>query len=194
MKNTRLFVKCCLLFASITLIGCGGDQNNKPTTAIDITKENKEKLTKGVKSSSGRDYTNKRQEALTILEYRKQNETEHEVKIIEGIYEYEFIHDGKKMSERGAHDGEWIDFNEDYTYSYGKNKKTVGTGKFHFSKSKKLLLMVDNNKEVNPQEWQIKGSGSVMVMIGNTVYGNNNFQMKLINHESVEDMMAINNK
>ena len=144
-----------------------------------------------VKSSSGRDYTAKRPEALSILEYRIANDPANYPLISDGIFEYDFIHDGRKMSPSGKHKGEWLDFKGDHTYTFGKNKNQMGSGRYHYDFEKQLLLMIDDNENVNPQEWEIKRQGDVMIKVGNMVYGNNNFQIKLTQYADVAGMMSV---
>ncbi|MFZ1751261.1 MAG: hypothetical protein WAU01_13750 [Saprospiraceae bacterium] len=74
--------------------------------------------------------------------------------------------------------GRWIDFKEDLTYDYGINEKTIGTGGYFFDFDKLLLLMVDDNKAIKPQEFDVKLADDMMVVVGTPVYEDNNMQSK----------------
>jgi len=193
MRNLIFFV-----LISISTIACNNPQttvtNNEgkeligPDKALK-TNNNDDVNSDFIKTSDGRDYTHKRGEAISILEFRNKKDPSDYPIISDGIFEYGFIHDGRKMSQSGEHNNEWLDFKTDQTYEYGKELKTLGGGKYHYEFEKNLLLMLDNDKSANPQEWEVKRQNNVMILVGTTVYGNNNFQMKLMQHDSKEAMI-----
>ena len=83
------------------------------------------------------------------------------------------------MSKEGDFDGQWIDFKNDHTYVYGTNGTTNGSGRYHYSLDKALVLMVDNDSSKKAQEYDAKFAGDVMVLVGTTTYNDNSVQMKL---------------
>ncbi len=167
--------------------------DTKPTTTIDGQKITKKDRTpqpgEEMKSSYNRDHTNKRGSALSILNFRISADAENYPIIEDGIWEFEFIHDGTGMSKEGEHDGEWIDFKDDHTYAKGKGKEQQSTGKYHYDFSTDKVLMIPDDNKSNPQEWKtIFGTDIVMIMVGTPEYGNNNFQMKLKRRKSLDEI------
>lgn len=191
MKYSILFILSLLFFT----VACNNEATTTKNEPIGAQKkiavdESEDVNSQFIKSSAGRDYTHKRSEALSILKFRTEKDADNYPIITDGVFEYAFIHDGKQMSASGAHNNEWLDFKSDLTYTYGKEKKQTGSGKFHYEFEKALLLMIDDDKTVNPQEWEVKRQNNVMIIVGTTVYGNNNFQIKLMNHDNIDEMIA----
>jgi len=169
------------------------EENTKPTTTIDGHKITKADRTpqpgEEMKTSYNRDHTGKRGSALSILNHRISADAENYSIIENGIWEYEFIHDGSGMSKAGEHDGEWIDFKDDHTYTKGKGKDVLSGGKYHFQFSSDKVLMIPDDNKANPEEWKtIFGTDIVMIMVGTPEYGNNNYQMKLKRRKSLDEM------
>ena len=129
-----------------------------------------------------------RSQALAILNHRIKEDPEIYAAVEAGYWEYEFVFDGKEMSRPGAKAGNWVNFKDDHTYDYGKYNIFQGKGKYHYHFGDAKLLMVDDVESVPPQEWDLKLSGNAMVMIGNQLYGNSAYQIKLIN--SVEQPVS----
>lgn len=120
-----------------------------------------------------------RAQALGILDHRIKNYPETYAIVENGILNYEFVHNGRAMSKKEDYLGAWIDFKEDFTYDYGSYSTKEGEGRYHFRTDINQLVMVDNNKGQNPQEWDVKMGGDVLILVGTNTYGNNSFQMKL---------------
>jgi hypothetical protein len=138
---------------------------------------------------SKKDFTEKRGSALSILDHRISNDTEKSYSIIEsGIWEHVFVHNGKKMSAKSEYNGVWIDFKDDGTYSYGTYANVEGKGKYHYDFVNAKLLMINDDKAKNPEEWDIKFGTEIMIMIGTAEYGNNNYQKKLARRKDIADL------
>lgn len=153
----------------------GSCKQAAPPEAIKISgNENKtpQQIEKGIK--------NARSSAVSILDHRIQStEGKSFSAITSGVWEYEFVFDGDKMSSPGDYDGVWIDFNDDHTYSFGKLEKVEGRGKYHYGLDNALLLLLDNRDSELPVQYEVKFAGDAMVLVGNNEYGNNPKQMKL---------------
>lgn len=121
----------------------------------------------------------KRSQALAVLDHRIKNDPETYAVIEAGILNYLFVFNGSKISKKEEYIGDWIDFKNDFTYEYGNYDQIQGNGRYHYSMDKTQLVMVDNNDKLNPQEWDIKTGGDVIIMIGTKTYGNNAYQIKL---------------
>lgn len=120
-----------------------------------------------------------RSQALGILDHRIKNDNQTYAVIEAGILNYDFIHDGRKISKPDDYKGDWIDFKADFTYDYGSYDTTHGQGRYHYRTDINQLVMVDNDKNQNPQEWTVKIGGDVLVLVGTSTYKNNAYQMKL---------------
>lgn len=119
-----------------------------------------------------------RAQALSILNHRLKNGAKTYASLEAGVWEYQFVFDGK-MSDPGAYKGVWIDFKDDHTYDYGTRSNLEGSGRYNFHLDRGELLMVDNHAGRRPQEFNIKLQNDVLVMIGTSLYGDRNTQMKL---------------
>lgn len=95
------------------------------------------------------------------------------------LWEFEFIFSGKKMTTPNQLDGCWIDFSEDLTYTYGYYQEEKGSGRYAFSLDSGLLLLIDNSDQIKPQEFEAKLFDETMVMDGNHIYKDNNYNAKL---------------
>ncbi len=120
-----------------------------------------------------------RAQALGILDHRIKTDNQTYAIIEAGVLNYDFIHDGRKISKRDEYKGDWIDFKADFTYDYGTYDVTRGGGRYHFRTDINEMVMVDNDKNQNPQEWSVKIGGDVIVLVGTSTYKNNAYQMKL---------------
>lgn len=169
------------------------DKSNKPSSQF-----SKGKVLEDVvagpgevkKSSSGRDFTHKRGSALSILNHRISEDSDEFYSIIEdGIWQFQFIHDGSKMNKPDSFDKEYLDFKDDLTYERGRSGKVVETGKYHYSFKTDKVLMIPDDSSKNPQEWKTMFKSDVfMILVGTPEYGNNNFQMKLERRKSMDEL------
>ena len=50
--------------------------------------------------------------------------------------------------------GMWIKFENNYTFSYGKEKKLYGNGVYHYSPTDRILIMLDDNDQIEPKMWE----------------------------------------
>lgn len=78
-------------------------------------------------------------------------------------------------------EGRWVEFKHDFTYEYGKYDTSLGNGKYHYSPSDELLILVDNDPAVKPLEF-INGWDMGFTVIGGTdTYDDKKLMIKLIN-------------
>ena len=120
-----------------------------------------------------------RRQAKSILESRLKSGGEVAAILDMGTFFYEFIVKGSEVSEVGQLDNKWIDFKSDWTYEYGYNRDVQGGGRFHYNAENSVLLMIDNDESIKPQEFNAKHAGNTLVLIGTAAYKDNNMQMKL---------------
>ncbi len=174
MKNWVLFT----LIFSVVLIGCDSSKDNSsngknnPALSTQNTTSSSTS-TASAKSEVSRDY------AIQVLESRIKNEPEAFQLVDAGLWSYEFVFSGREMSKPGEYDGHWIDFSPDFSYKYGYYDDERGNGRYHFSINTSTLIMVDNNKDEQAQEWEVKNAGDVMVLVGRSTFGKNSRQIKL---------------
>lgn len=137
-----------------------------------------ENLKKKAEGNSPSEIASMRQQALSIINHRLKNGEESYAIIEADVWEYEFYFKGE-MSKPGEYKGVWIDFKPDNTYEYGHLKEVQGAGRFSYQFDRGELLMVDNNSNQKPQEWQVKAAGDALVLVGTHIYKDNAIQMKL---------------
>lgn len=121
-----------------------------------------------------------KQEANVIINHRyKQTEKKAYIILDKDMWEYEFVFTGKTMTKPGQLAGMWIDFNEDQTYAYGYYDENQGTGIYTYDLDSGLLLLIDNSDEIKPQEFEAKLFDRSLIMDGNEIYKDNNYNAKL---------------
>ena len=121
-----------------------------------------------------------KQDAEVIINHRyKESERKSYILLDKDLWEYEFIFSGKKMSAPNQLAGWWIDFSEDLTYTYGHYEEVKGSGRYTFSLESGLLLLIDNSEYIKPLEFEVKLFDMTLVMDGNHIYKDNNYNAKL---------------
>ncbi len=119
-------------------------------------------------------------DAMVIINHRyKQTEKKAYIILDKDIWEYEFVFTGKTMTKPGQLAGMWIDFNEDQTYSYGYYDENQGTGIYTYDLDSGLLLLIDDSDKVKPQEFEAKLFDRSLILDGNEIYKDNNYNAKL---------------
>ncbi len=122
---------------------------------------------------------NLRNQAASVIEHRRASEPKPMAIIVANYWEYDLVFENGAMSEKGAHAGEWIKFNEDWTYNYGSYDKTTGSGKYHHSFENNLIVMLDDDINVPAVEFETKYGQEVIILVGKPTYGSNGRQMKI---------------
>lgn len=125
------------------------------------------------------EYTENRDQAAAVIEFRKKEEPNALAFLVTGFWEYDVIFK-KTMSEAGDHKGEWLKFEDDFTYTYGKYGKQNGSGKYHHGLKTQRLVLLDDDTNKPPFEYELKTSNAFMILVGRNTYGNNAVQMKLL--------------
>jgi len=173
--------------ASFFLIACKGDNKPVETTEKNTTaeedfnplkRERVEALKKRKEEPNLSEISSMRQQGLSLINHRLKNGAESYAIIEADTWEYEFYFHGE-MSKPGEYDGVWIDFKPDHTYTYGNKGTVQGAGRYNYHFERQELLMVDNENNQKPQEWQVKSGGDVMVLVGTNTFKDNAIQMKL---------------
>ncbi len=154
--------------SSSTSVKMGSDDRS----SIDIIK-NTNRVNKG-------EIGEMRKRAMTIISHRyKETNRKPFILLDKDLWEYEFVFTGKKMTKPNQLAGRWIDFNEDMTYDYGFFQDKVGSGIYTFDIETELLLLIDDNGDMKPQEFAGKLFDRTLIMDGNEIYKDNNYNAKL---------------
>lgn len=161
-----------VFFLLLMLYACNSGNGNNKSEDLTGKLENVVDLKVGP-------YENLSSQAASVLEYRYEQEGMESYAIIEmDRWFYEFKAFGSDISP--CENGEYVDFYPDLTYEYGTKDGKLGEGKYHYNIETGKVLMVDNNGKVKPREYLVKISGPTMVLQGETTYGDNVFQAKLM--------------
>lgn len=164
--NKSLATNFISIFLLLLLFSCGdkSKQTAKSEASIALAEEQSE-------------FKNERTRALSVLKFRKES-SQNVSSSINGYHEYQAIYDGG-MSEKGALAGEWLKFNDDFTYAYGKYNEEYGTGKYHHSFDSSLLLMIDDDANKIPKEYKTQHGNTSLLLVGQNTYGANAVQQFL---------------
>ncbi len=158
----------------MVLISCGGDSKQKSNLNNPDAG-----LKPGIKSTSNIDYTKENEFARNTMDFRLKEEPKAAAAMTINIWHYEFLFDGKTMNAPQPHDGHWVLFKDDHTYEYGFYEDKMGSGRYHYSITSGLLLMADDDYTKRPEEYEVKLSGDVLVLVGQANYETNSRQAKL---------------
>ncbi len=194
MKNilSLLIIIGCLIYAS----GCKDKKNEKPIGDKVETAKSGKTLIESMNTSMESDsllamITNMtkirpeevkamKEDADVIINHRyKETGKKSYIILDKDLWEFEFIFSGKKMSAPNQLAGYWIDFSEDMTYTYGHYQEKKGSGQYTYNLDTGLLLLIDNSENIKPQEYEAKLFDQTLVMDGNDIYKDNNYNAKL---------------
>lgn len=122
----------------------------------------------------------KREKAETMLKYRREQDDKKSWAILEsGVWKYVFVFNGESMSKPSEEIVKWVDFKQDGTFDYGEGSKVVTAGQYHYNFDKGELLMIDNDVKSGPAAWKVNNVGAAMVLLGQSEFTNNSYQIKL---------------
>ncbi len=186
MKNA-LF----LIFVLISFLACKQDQGSTAhdsgeETSADIRAQAKEDT--GLETGSSSSEVSQEQinqwaaSAAAVVDFRKreQGTTDYSF-LVTGQWDYKFVASGSSIKPGSAMNGKWIKFLEGLKYEYGDADGKQGSGIYHFSLDTDLIILVDDKKNIKPQEYKVMTAGNAMVFQGKPTYSDNHIQMKLEN-------------
>ncbi len=87
---------------------------------------------------------------------------------------------GNQMSFASDIKGFWIDFQDGNKYAYGSFSETYGTGRCVYTSDNNLLLLLDDDQRIKPQEFEVKYNNDALVLVGQATYHDNSMQVKLL--------------
>lgn len=188
MKNILSFI----LLVTITVFASSCKQDKTSKTASTTTEAKKPETTvinaenslisivKNMTKIKTTQVPDMKKAAKVIIDHRyKQTGKKPYIILDKELWEYEFIFTGKTMTKPGQLAGMWIDFNEDQTYTYGYYEDQQGSGIYTYDLGTGLLLLIDDSDEIKPQEFEAKLFDKSLIMDGNEIYKDNNYNAKL---------------
>ncbi|HMP29162.1 MAG TPA: hypothetical protein PKD85_06165 [Saprospiraceae bacterium] len=98
--------------------------------------------------------------------------------IIDGIVVDDF-------AERSIHEGMWLQFKDDLTYEYGRYSDKLGKGKYYYNADKESLIILDNDLNVKPLEFEVGWDMGFIVIGGTKKYDDDALMIKLINKANI---------
>lgn len=95
-------------------------------------------------------------------------------------WKYEGIFKGSQFLPADSLNSKWIKFKDNLTYDYGQNTEIKGSGMYTYNFDTGLLLMVDNDTNLKPNEYNVKVHNDLIILEGQSTYQDNNIQAKLV--------------
>ena len=172
--TAKIYLKYALVLIVAVMFSCKTESDH--SSQSDRDKEIQEADGKSDNTPPVESIVAMNEAAEGILEYRLKQDNESYAAIEMDRWFCRFIAEGSTI--RPVPDGQWLDFYPDLTYEYGNKDGTNGKGRFHYRFGDGVLLMVDDDKNVKPKEFDAKISGPVMVLVGKSTYNDNHIQMK----------------
>ena len=175
IMNVKIYLKYALIVIVACMISCKSDGGDSQQSRIE------KELEGGIASESEVQISTAsigamNEGAEAILKYRIQQDNDSYAAIEMDRWFCRFRAVGSKIYP--INDGEWLDFYPDLSYEYGNEDGVKGKGQYHYKFGDGVLLTVDNDHTVKPQEYDAKLSGAVMVLVGKPTYKDNHIQMK----------------
>ncbi len=168
-----------VLFIFIVFLGCKDMGQKTPTTSsLPISEAN---VLHNQEGSSNADIENSRKEAADILSHRiKNSDASRAHTLLNDMWHVEAVLRSSDIVFGNNLNGAWFKFNDDTTYETGSYDKKLGGGRYHFDSEKTILLFLDNDPRMKPQEFNVMtNNNGVLVWVGEPTYKDNNMQIKL---------------
>ena len=161
----KSFYSISLFVLVFSMLSCKQDAKQNETTEItdpnlpDSLRINPTAASdSAAKMTSGHDYT-----FLT-----------HQVFRINGAYV-----PGKKPEEQPYKD-QWVDLKEDGSFSWGKGKDVLYSGKWGYNHDQTILQLNPENSNEKQSQWSVKYNDQMMLWVGTNNSENHGIQMQLI--------------
>lgn len=95
-------------------------------------------------------------------------------------WKYDGIFKGSQFIPADSLNNKWIKFKDNLTYDYGQNAKIRGGGIYTYNFDTGLLLMLDHDINLKPNEYNVKVHNDLIILEGQSTYQDNNIQAKLV--------------
>ncbi|HOY13553.1 MAG TPA: hypothetical protein PLY70_10450 [Saprospiraceae bacterium] len=83
------------------------------------------------------------------------------------------------MANPQIYAGKWVKFNKDDTFEYGTRQESKGSGIYHYLLGNDTMIMVDNDPDVKPLEFEVGFENGYMVLFGTKSYDDRDLQIKM---------------
>ncbi len=123
-------------------------------------------------------------QAEAILKFREENGPKKWAIIDVGVWKYDGIFDNGKLLKPEHVEGRWIDFDQFGKYEYGFKSKVLGSGRYHYDNDKSTLLLLDDDQNKKPEEYNTRLINGIMIIQGMDTYQDDGFQAKLSKMEA----------
>ena len=176
----KIFRITTILFTLFLIAACNGEKGHKsnpnnlevvkgPELPINIQKE-----------AEYASLAQARREASALIDHRIESHPDPLAMVTAPYWTWAGFFNGKEMVHPDRLQGQWIKFNDDFTYTYGYYDDVNGTGRYHYRLDDYALILLDDNEEMQPKEFQLQSNGVAIALIGRHGFTvNNGMQMKL---------------
>ncbi len=121
-----------------------------------------------------------RREAESLIQHRKGTHPNPMAMVTQTYWTWAGFFNGKEMVHPDRLLGQWLKFEDNFTYSYGYYDDVNGTGIYHYRLDDDALIMLDDQEDIQPKEWLLRSNGTAIVLEGRHGFTiNNGMQMKL---------------
>lgn len=128
--------------------------------------------------STPAEIADKRAHCGALIDSRSKEEKAYSMMVVDYFHhQYEF--NGKEIEDIES-EGRWFKFEDNFTYTFGKQDNVEGKGRYHFSLDNMKVIMMDDTEGILPQEWTIQTKEDFVVFVGSTYFGPNSRQIKII--------------
>ena len=181
MKIFRFLVlSSIILCCSIAVSSCGGDGTKVKNENNDDIVPGPEMPINVKKTAEFESLASARRECEALIQHRKTTHPNPMAMITQTYWTWAGFFNGQEMVHPDRLVGQWLKFEDNFTYSYGYFDDINGTGIYHYRLDDDALLMLDDNEKLQPKEWQLRSNGTAIVLEGRHGFKiNNGMQMKL---------------
>jgi len=182
MKIFRfLGISAFLLFSAVLFTHCGGEGAKKPASQNGLTiVAGPEMPINTKKTAEFESLEIARRECEALIQHRKGTHPNPMAMLTQTFWTWAGFFNGQEMVHPDRLIGQWIKFEDNFTYSYGYYDDVNGTGIYHYRLDDDALLMLDDNEDIQPKEWALRSNGTAIVLEGRHGFKiNNGMQMKM---------------
>jgi hypothetical protein len=172
-------MKYLLVFFSIIIVAISCKENTKAGESKQNTEQSTTQASVDKSTVSKNDVVGMYNQAAAIMKYRLENNPKTWAIIDVGVWKYDGIFKQGSLLKPEEVEGKWIDFDEKNKYEYGNKSKIEGSGTYHYDNDKSILLLLNNDQNIKPEEYNVRLINGMMIIEGKDTYKDNNTQAKL---------------
>lgn len=172
-----------VLVAFIVFTGCKNDTTNTSSPAIVLSVEEANVL----HNSEGwveEEIQRTRLQASDILGHRiKESDRSRAHVLLNSIWHVNAVLRGSQVTFGEDVKGGWFKFDDKNSYQVGSYDQVIGGGRYHYDTEKSIVLLLNNDPRMKPQEFNVLTNNNAVVFVGEATYRDNNMQCKLNREE-----------